>query len=588
MESPKLPQKPNLVHLHNHSDASLLDGLSKVEDIVKRALEMGHTSIAVTDHGNLFNAFTFYTYAKKKGLNPIIGIESYICEDIKAKNRKQNHITLLAKNINGVRTLNKLTTIANTEGFYYYPRIDPNVLCAIKDDIIVLSGCLGGLLSQAILAGDIEKAYDYAKKFKEAFKDDFYVEIQDSGLPEQQITKAALREIAKDLNILCVASNDAHYVRSDDALTQEIILTAGQKKKLSDAVRGYDDFSDEYAGPTRWRFTSNDYYLKTREEMESIYTSEELDNTLKVADKCHTIFPGKELHIPIYDVPNGMTPHQYLTKIIAKNWVQMGISDFQNVEQYRKRIRHELKDIAEGNLASYFLIVWDVCNFADSQGIRRGDGRGSAVGSLTSYILGIHKCDPIKYDLIWERFYNSARKDSLPDIDLDFDTDRREEVIEYVRRRYGENRVFQFITYDTFRLKNAIKDIGRVLGMSLELTQLISDSVPYKYENYDDAIKKSEQLKTFSEQFPELFKHVKVVENVKKAKSSHASAVLICDEDVIQSGCIPLSYDAKNKKLVTGLDMYDLDDMGYLKLDILGLKTIAVLKSVEDLVNTKA
>ncbi len=578
-------QKTALVHLHNHSDASLLDGLSRVPDIVERAKELGHEAIAITDHGNVFNAWSFYKEAKKKGIKPILGVEAYICNDIKEKNRKQNHITLLAKSYQGLRTINKLLTIANTEGFYYYPRIDPNILLEVNEDIIVLSGCLGGLWSQAVLRGDMQYAYDLAKKFREKFGDDFYIEIQDSGIEDQKITKPRLREIAADLGIKTVCSNDAHYSRPEDALTHEIILTNGQRRKLSDPVRGYDDFSGDDSLPTRWRFETPDYYLKSRQELASVYTGDELDNTVEVAEKCNVEFPKKTSHVPTFETPDGSTPFDYLRKMCWEGWKKLGLDDKVNVDEYKERMRKELADIEDGDLASYFLIVWDVCRYADIHGIGRGDGRGSAVGSLVSYTLFIHSCDPITYSLIWERFYNKARKGSMPDIDLDIETERREEVIEYVRRRYGENKVFQFITYDTYKLKNAIKDIGRVLGIPLDECQFISNCVPFKYKDFDDALAQSEDLRDYAKQYPELFRHVKRVENAKKAKSSHASAVLICDEDVITSGCIPLSYDAKNKKVVTGWDMYTLDDHGYLKLDVLGLKTVSVLDEVERIVN---
>ena len=573
------------VHLHNHSDASLLDGLSKVKDIVARAVELGHDSIAITDHGNLFNAWKFYKEAKKHGIKPIMGLEAYICDDINVKNRKQNHITLLAKSYEGLRTLNKLLIIGNTQGFHYYPRIDPSILFDNKDDIVVLSGCLGGLISQACLLGNMEEAYALAKRFCEEFGDDFYIEIQDSGLPEQKIVKPLLRQISKDLSIPAVASNDAHYTTKEDALSQEIILTMNQGRKLSDEVRGYDDFSGGDNSFTRWKFTSEDYYLKDRSEMEDVFTEDELDNTLLVAEKCNTEFPDKTNRIPDFETPDGSSAYDYLVTLCKLGWKKLGLSGYPNVEDYKTRIRHELSDIRSGNLASYFLIVYDVCRFARSQNIGMGDGRGSAVGSLVSYILEIHSCDPLRYGLIWERFYNSAREGSMPDIDLDIETERREEIIEYVRERYGHNKVFQFITYDTFQLKNAIKDIGRVLGFSLDETQRMSNCVPFKYRDFDDAMSQSEDLRDCARENPELFRHVKRIEDVKKAKSSHASAVLICDEDVIESGCIPLSYHAKNKKIVTGWDMYTLEDRGYLKLDILGLKTVSVLDEVERLVN---
>jgi len=582
----KTEPKTTLVHLHNHSDASLLDGLSKVPDIIQRAKELGHSSIAITDHGNLFNAWNFYQEAKKHGIKPIIGVEAYITPKISDTSRKQHHITLLAKNANGVCTLNKLMTLANTYGFYYYPRIDLEMLFNNKEDIIVLSGCLGGLISQACLKGDMETAHKLTMQFQEQFGDDFYMEIQDSGLPEQEIVKPCLRGLAVEFGILPVASSDAHYTRHEDALTQEILLTSGQRKKMSDPVRGYDDFGDKEARDTsRWKFTSEDYYLKDRSELSSLFTEDELDATLTIADKCNVEFGEKKDHTPVFETPDGQTPIKYLIQQCVAGWKALGVDAYPNAEDYKKRIRHELKDIEDGNLASYFLIVWDVCRFCRESGIRVGDGRGSAVGSLVSYVLGIHRCDPIKYGLIWERFYNAARKGAMPDIDLDIETERREEVIEYVRKRYGENRVFQFITYDTFKIKNAIKDIGRVLGYSLDETQEMSDAVPFKYTSFADACEQSPALQKFADEHPELFKHVKRIENVKKAKSSHASAVLICDEDVFETGCIPLSYDAKNKKLVTGFDMYTLEDMGYLKLDILGLKTVSVLNEVERLVN---
>ena len=578
-------QTTKFVHLHNHSDASLLDGLSKVEDIVRRAKELGHDSIAITDHGNLFNAWAFYKEAKKHNIKPIIGLEAYICDDIKEKNRKQNHITLLAKSYDGLRSLNRLLAVANTEGFYYYPRIDVDILCAVKEDLIVLSGCLGGLISQACLNGDMERAYALARRFRDEFGEDFYIEIQDSGLPEQAIVKPLLRQIANDLSIPAVASNDAHYTTAEDALTQEIILTSGQRKRLDDPVRGYDDFSDPDGQPTRWKFTSEDYYLKSRSELEGIYTEDELDTTIDVANKCNLEFDPPVSKVPEFNTPDGLTAYEYLVKICGAGWREFNFGEHPNAEAYKARMRHELADIKSGNLASYFLIVWDVCRYADEVGIGRGDGRGSAVGSLVSYLLKIHRCDPLEYGLIWERFYNAARKGAMPDIDLDIETARREEIIEYVRDTYGHRKVFQFITYDTFRVKNAIKDVGRVLGYSLDDTQLFSNAVPYKYRDFDDALEQSEDLRKYAKEHVELFRHVRRIENVKKAKSSHASAVLISNEDVFESGCIPLSYDAKNKKVVTGWDMYTLEDRGYLKLDILGLKTVSVLDEVERLVN---
>ena len=539
--------------------------------------------------------------------------EFYITEDNKKKERKAYHIICLAMDNKGWENIVRLTTYANTPlkkggGFYYKPRVDLPTLFKYKEGVIVLTACVGGLIPFNMV-NNIEKAESLTKKFKKEFGDRFYLEIQQVNrdgidyIPEQHTVIDISRKFAKKYNIPVVATNDIHYLNKEDHVSHEILKAISSRKTLDDPVR-----TDTYP-QGRAKFNGYDYYVQTEEEMLSRFEKEEVEESQKVADRCNVeieFIPASK--IPCY---NGLTDedaYDLLLKKAREKTVKKKIFT-KNDKDYVSRIKKELSDIKEAHLAHYFLIVNDVCEFADSNGIARGPGRGSAGGSLLSYILGITNTDPLKYDLIWERFYNKGRKGSYPDIDLDFDVRKRGQIIEYLRHKFGYQKVHPMMTVGTMAGKAALKDVGRAIGLKFDYINKITKRFPHKVGSIAEAVKTNAEIKEISEgvdsaikawkhelekttnglrkkqlnsminersrKLEMLFKHAQVLEDCKRQPGGHACAMVVSDKDL--NGEVPLLWDARNKRHVTAYDMRILENMGFLKLDVLGIKSVTVI-----------
>ncbi len=632
----------NYINLHQHSEASLLDGLCRIEDLAKKLKELGQNACSITDHGNTFNHINAYQIFKKYGIKLIPGIEAYIrldkvfkdekrvghyyfnekLDNIKSylsekhvqfynnnqyvrtyiseeelnlikshlslsessvtESRKRNHLTIIAKNREGLRNLNKLSIISNTTGFYHYPSLDIGDIVKHKDGLIILSGCMASPLSQMVIFNE-EQFDGMLDIFRESFGDDFYLEIMYTGVPEQLKILYKFREVSIKQNIPIVATSDIHYVEKNDAFVQEVLLTINQHKKLSDPVVEYDEADGK---TSRWRFSTNEYYIKSRDELKKFFTDEELDESLKISDKCDVNLDDEfgKRRLPKYPlIPNGKTSIEYLREICRKEWIIKQLNNYANKDIYVERIKYELDQIEKAELADYYLIIWDIIKFCDENSIPRGPSRGSSAGSIICWIINITEPDPIKYGLYFERFWNPGRAKSMPDIDIDIDINKRSEVIEHMRKVYGNDKVIQYVTFNTMQVKNAIRDVCKVFEYpDKNEIELICAAVPHKYQNLEDAIEQSPKLKEYSVKYNRIFDVVKRLENVKKSKSSHPSAYLISDKS-IYDGDIPVVRDATQKTLLTGFNMYDMEALGYIKVDILGLKSVSV---IQDIINT--
>ncbi|MBP3929856.1 MAG: DNA polymerase III subunit alpha, partial [Peptostreptococcaceae bacterium] len=459
----------DFVHLHVHTEYSLLDGFARIKKLVSRAKELNMSAIAITDHGCMFGAIDFFKVAKKEGIKPIIGCEVYTApRSMKDKDpnydKSQGHLILLAKNMTGYKNLIKLVSKAYVDGFYYKPRIDIEELSKHSEGIIALSACLAGDVSQAIMNRNYEKAKSIALKYKEIFgEENYYLEIQDHNLPEQKEVNRELLKLSKDIDVALVATNDLHYVNKEDSKIHDILMCIQMGKTVDD--------------PTRMRFGSDEFYLKSREEMEELfpYAEEALDNTVKIAEMCNVEFDFDTIHLPKYDVPDGYTPAEYLRMLCFKGLEERYGKPSDEVVE---RLNYELGVIEKMGYVEYFLITWDFINFSRENNIMVGPGRGSAAGSIVAYTLYITDIDPIKYSLLFERFLNPERI-SMPDIDIDFCYERREEVIDYVKRKYGEDHVAQIITFGTMGAKAAIRDVGRVLDIGYNKVDRIAKEIPF-------------------------------------------------------------------------------------------------------------
>lgn len=563
------------VHLHVHSEYSLLDGMCRIKDLPKRAKELGMKAIALTDHGVMFGAVSFFEECQKEGIKAIIGCEMYVAPksrfDKEANfDNKYSHLILLVKNNEGYQNLIKLVSSGFTEGFYSKPRIDIDILKEHSKGLICLSACLAGEVNRAILDGDMEKAEEIALWYKDVFGEDYYLEIQNNGLPEQVLANQKLIELSRKLDIPLVATNDAHYLKKEDSYIHEILLCMQTGKKITD-----DD---------RMRFETNEFYIKSPEEMIDYFESvpDAIENTTKIADKCNFEFEFGVTKLPNYDVPSEFKSHEeYLRKLCDDGLKERyGENPSQEIID---RINYEFSVISKMGYIDYYLIVWDFIHYAKTTGIPVGPGRGSGAGSIIAYIIGITDIDPIKYNLLFERFLNPERV-SMPDFDVDFCYERREEVIKYVTEKYGADHVSQIITFGTLAAKNVIRNVGRVLDIPLQEVDKIAKMIPNEIHiTIEKALEENKELKKVYEENDTVHRLIdisKVLEGMPKNASTHACGVVITKDPV--DTYVPLYVNDGN--VVAEYTMTLLEKLGLLKMDFLGLRTLTVIEDCKKLV----
>ncbi len=567
------------VHLHNHSHYSLLDGAARVEDLIEAAVNCGMPALALTDHGNMFGAIEFYKMARAQGIKPIIGVEAYMAPGSR-KERKSDkgisdtsyHLVLLAKNKTGYQNLMRLVSIGYLEGFYYRPRIDREVLRAYHDGLLALSACLKGEVAFNLLRDDYAAAKRIALEYREIFKDDYYLEIHNHGIREEQKVREAVVHLGKELSIPLVATNDIHYLKREHYLPHDVLICLQTGKDRDD--------------PKRLRYATDQIYFKTPDEMAAAFPDlpDALSTTLEIADKCQLDLDGKVTHLPKFQTPQGenaQTREEYLEKLAFAGAKKRYPEITPEIED---RLRHELGIINQMGYAGYFLIVMDFIQYAVKQGIPVGPGRGSAAGSLVSYCLGITNIDPLKYNLIFERFLNPERV-TMPDIDIDFCYERRGEIIDYVKKKYGENNVTQIITFGTMAARAVIRDVGRVLKISYGDVDRIAKMIPsLPNMNLSRALETVPELSKLAGQdeiHKQLVDYSKVLEGLARHASIHAAGVVITPDDL--TNYTPL-YKSNEDEITTQYDMIALEDIGVLKMDFLGLRTLTVMdKTVKSL-----
>jgi len=568
----------DFVHLHLHSQYSLLDGANRIADVVAAAAEAGMPALALTDHGNMFGAVEFYDAAHKAGIKPILGIEAYVAQGSRLERNPQrsssNHLVLLARNEAGYRNLLKLTTRSYLEGFYYKPRIDHELLAEHGEGLICLSACLKGELNELILARREREAEELACRYRDLFgSGNFFIELQDHGIPEQRVANEVLRQIARRTGIPLVVSNDCHYLRKDDSFAHDVLLCIGTQKVLSD--------------PDRMRYAAEQFYLRTAEEMFARFPNDAqaIENTVAIAERCQVEIERGQFYLPEFPVPEGHSLESYFEEVTRAGFAQR-LGDLERrhaagrlrhpPEAYRQRLDFEIDIIRKMGFSGYFLITWDFCRFARERGIPVGPGRGSAAGSLVSYVLGITDIDPLRYDLLFERFLNPERV-SMPDIDIDFCMRRRGEVIQYVNEKYGRDHVAQIITFGTLAAKAAIRDVGRVMGVPYAKVDRIAKLVPDMTRSLASAAEEIEALKAEVERDPEVRQIVEVgsrLEGLTRHHSMHAAGVVITPQPIEE--LVPLCK-TNNDEVLTQWDKDVVESLGLLKLDFLGLRTLTVI-----------
>lgn len=562
------------VHLHVHTKYSLLDGACTIDGLIAEAKAKGQDAIAITDHGVMYGVLDFYKEAKKQGVHPILGCEVYTAkhsrhEKTADKNARYGHLVLLAENRTGYRNLMHIVSIGFLEGFYYKPRIDMEVLGEYHEGIICLSACLAGDVQQALMENDYDGAKKIAAQYHEIFGDgNYFLELQDHGLREQKQVNAGLLRLSEELHIPLVATNDVHYIRKEDAKAQDILMCIQTGKKVTD-----DD---------RMKFETDEFYLKSGDEMAALFPEhpEALSNTVEIAKRCQVDFSEHEQHLPQYQVPEGYTPESYLRELCEKGllWRYK-----EPTQKHRERLNYELKVITDMGFVHYFLVVWDFIRFARDNKIMVGPGRGSAAGSIVAYTLGITSIDPIRFDLLFERFLNPERV-TMPDIDIDFCYERRGEVIDYVVEKYGKDCVSQIITFGTMAARAAIRDVGRVLDVPYQEVDAMAKLVPSALGmTLDGALKASPDLVSLIEEDPklaEVMEMAKKLEGMPRHASTHAAGVVISADPL--ADVIPLQ---KNDDVITTqFPMTQLEELGLLKMDFLGLRTLTVIRDAVALV----
>ena len=568
------------VHLHNHSDYSLLDGAQRVEQLVNTIDDLNMDGVALTEHGNMFSTVPFYQKAQKAGINPIIGCETYVAVESRHNKKPQagggwgnNHLILLVQNQLGYKNLMKLVTAGYLEGFYYRPRIDMELLKDHSEGLVCLSGCLKGEIPEKMLNGDYEGARDAALKFSEIFSDRFYLEVQNHGIPEEEANIENMKKLAHDLSLPIVCTNDAHYSKKEHSEAHDIHICLGTGKDRND--------------PNRLRYATPEFYFKSQDEMHKLFKDVPgaIENTRKIAESIDFEINTGEYHLPNFPIPENESnkdPDDYLRKLVVDG--AKGLYE-ELTPKVNHLIDHELGVIKNMGFAGYFLITADFVQYAKNNKIPVGPGRGSAAGSLVSYALGITDIDPIKHNLLFERFLNPDRI-SMPDIDIDFCIERRGEVIDYIKTQYGETSVSQIITFGSMKAKQVIRDVGRVMGYTFSEVDRLAKAIPDELGiTLESAIKKSPEFRKMSEnEYKELVEHSLVLEGMNRHASIHAAGVVIAPGDL--TNYVPL-YKSSSGDITTQYDMKGLEDLGLLKMDFLGLRNLTVINKALELIELK-
>ena len=555
------------VHLHLHTEYSLLDGACRIRDLMARVKEVGQEAVAITDHGVMYGVIDFYRAAKAAGIKPVIGCEVYVAprtrfDKVHALDREAYHLILLCKDETGYRNLSYMVSRGFVEGFYNRPRVDMDLLREHHEGLICLSACLAGRVAQNLHHDDYAAAKQAALEYAEIFGEgNFYLELQDQSLPEERKVNDGLRRIARETGLPMVVTNDAHYLRREDAKMQDVLMCVQMGKTVDD--------------PDRMRFGSEEYYVKSEEEMRALFPDlqEAYDNTVRIAERCNVEFTFGKYHLPEFKLPEGVTSLSYLTELCNQGFDELyGAAH----PEYRKQLEYEIDMIDKMGFTDYFLIVWDFVRFAKSAGIPVGPGRGSAAGSMVTYTLHITEIDPMKYGLFFERFLNPERV-TMPDIDMDFGDTRRGEVVDYVRQKYGEDHVAQIVTFGTMAARGAIRDVGRALSFTYAETDVVAKLVPSTpHMTLDEALRISPQLKEMysgDERVKNLIDTARAIEGMPRNTSTHAAGVVITRLPVYDY--VPLATN--DDTIVTQFTMTTLEELGLLKMDFLGLRNITVI-----------